>query len=231
MLIQPVHPGDLAKDDLNSAVQSPVSETYAVGKPETRLITDSLAVTSQPTGPRNGTAATDKPSPTQQASPAGAKLLVDSVTAAPKTRLVVTKPVPPQKPRSVASVAETRPTMVAATLPPKPSQTAPVAEKPTVLSSDLEADDPGEAYSLSSAPSPAKSPDVRPHRLGSSGGPVVASKSPSVYEKGSPEGVDPGAVRANPFALRPTVQLAKRPSDSNEGVIYQPSSTTSSQQR
>lgn len=76
-----------------------------------------------------------------------------------------------------------------------------------------------------------ETPRLRPHRLGSSTGKTARLAPNPLPPTGTSGSVVPPSVRVNPFASRPTVELAKRPSASSAGVIYQPTSDTNSKSR
>ena len=199
----------------------PTQPSLSNSKPATRLMGESLAAESLKSVPPQSPTS---PKPAQLVSPTADSL----VSTPPKTRLVYPKSASVPNPRSTTSVGSVPSRIVANPLISEPAKSEAIVKDFKETPKQRELVEPADAYSLSAAKEP---PAARPHRLGSSTGTLVSVKAGSVDEQKSTAGVDPGVVRANPFALRPTVQLAKRPSDSSEGVIYQPSSTSASQQR
>ena len=148
--------------------------------------------------------------------------------APPKTRLF--RAPTPTKSKAAESIAATGPSETelvgkidssgaSSKRPAEPSSAdtegyRPTANRPTYLS----AAKPSVDSELSSGD--------RPHRLGAASGPIEPTIAGSWSREKAERGVNPGPVTMNPFASRPTVELAERPSESSDGVIYQPNSSS-----
>lgn len=209
-LIRPVHPGDLVAIG-SSGEMNPISP----GGLEMPAVTDaSVSPEFHPKAPSDdyvlnqevkstkAKVSSEEPGPTSSSGDAVA-------IAPPKTRLFRAPLVP--KSNAEESVAAKS---------PSESELAetegyqPTANRPTYASAAQPSVDAG----LSSSD--------RPHRLGAASGPVAPTIAGSWSREKAERGVDPGPVMMNPFASRPTVELAERPSESSDGVIYQPNSSS-----
>jgi hypothetical protein len=226
-LIRPVHPGDRVATDSSGhtsplpsgGLQMPaVAEPSASPEFDPKPPADDYALNPESKRPKAESPKAESPKAKSAPTPSSG----DAVAIAPpKTRLFrapsATEP----------NVAESTPSDTE--LAGKADNTGSAANRPSLAETEGYRPTTNRPPYVSAAKPTvdiASSSDGRPQRLGAASGPVKPTIAGRWSREKAERGVDPGPVTMNPFASRPTVELAERPSESDDGVIYQPNSAS-----